>query len=303
MILLNLLYNLENIEFEIRFDLAIFLDQFFENLDIIYLWKRCFQTFQLFRWCVIKLNFIGSVRTLNWAILLLIILASLCWTARGNSLVVGAIWSITQVKICSTTVETTRSIRCKVCSLIDNLLMMVIKLGTRMPSLKIIEKGLLLILIVVFNILLAKCCASLVDSSTQLICLWLDMRVTVNGLLVDSITFIILLVCTKLTISNTCWAQSSHLWLFREVQSELCDFFILAIHFCLNSVFCNEFVFHCSCVHFVTGLALHRSHATELILTHWVSLNLMMAERNESIYNYCSEYISIGSFNARNKLY
>lgn len=303
MILLNLLYNLENIEFEVRFDLAIFLDQFFENLDIIYLWKRCFQTFQLFRWCVIKLNFIGSVRTLNWAILLLIILASLCWTARGNSLVVGAIWSITQVKICSTTVETTRSIRCKVCSLIDNLLMMVIKLGTRMPSLKIIEKGLLLILIVVFNILFAKCCASLVDSSSQLICLWLDMRVTVNGLLVNSITFIIRLVCTKLTISNTCWAQSSHLWLFREVQSELCDFFILAIHFCLNSVFCNEFVFHCSCVHFAAGLALHRGHATELILTHWVSLNLMMVERNESIYNYCSEYISIGSFNARNKLY
>lgn len=303
MILLNLLYNLENIEFEVRFDLAIFLDQFFENLDIIYLWKRCFQTFQLFRWCVIKLNFIGSVRTLNWAILLLIILASLCWTARGNSFVVGAIWSITQVKICSTTVETTRSIRCKVCSLIDNLLMMVIKLGTRMPSLKIIEKGLLLILIVVFNILFAKCCASLVDSSSQLICLWLDMRVTVNGLLVNGITFIIRLVCTILTISNTCWAQSSHLWLFREVQSELCDFFILAIHFCLNSVFCNEFVFHCSCVHFVTGLALHRSHATELILTHWVSLNLMMVERNESIYNYCSEYISIGSFNARNKLY
>lgn len=303
MILLNLLYNLENIEFEVRFDLAIFLDQFFENLDIIYLWKRCFQTFQLFRWCVIKLNFIGSVRTLNWAILLLIILASLCWTARGNSFVVGAIWSITQVKICSTTVETTRSIRCKVCSLIDNLLMMVIKLGTRMPSLKIIEKGLLLILIVVFNILFAKCCASLVDSSSQLICLWLDMRVTVNGLLVNGITFIIRLVCTILTISNTCWAQSSHLWLFREVQSELCHFFILAIHFCLNSVFCNEFVFHCSCVHFAAGLALHRSHATELILTHWVSLNLMMVERNESIYNYCSEYISIGSFNARNKLY
>ena len=303
MILLNLLYNLENIEFEVRFNLAIFLDQFFENLDIIYLWKRCFQTFQLFRWCVIKLNFIGSVRTLNWAILLLIILASLCWTARGYCLVVGAIWSIAQVKICSTAVETTRSIRCKVCSLVDNLLMMVIKLGTRMPSLKIIEKGLLFILIVVFNILFAKCCASLVDSSTQLICLWLDMRVTVNGLLVNSITFIIRLVCTKLTISNTCWAQSSHLWLFREVQSELCHFFILAIHFCLNSVFCNQFVFHCSCVHFAAGLALHRSHATELILTHWVSLNLMMVERNESIYNYCSEYISIGSFNARNKLY